>query len=84
MCRWGSPHKLEAEVGVKGARLAQTHGTRMAQHWAPDWDDCWSPTQAWLHTGAAPGQGTASAGTFWPLLTLTLPFPQIPLGQRAT
>ena len=34
------PHKLEAEVGVKGARLAQAHRTRTAQHWAPDWDDC--------------------------------------------
>ena len=68
-------------MGVKGARLAWAHRTRMARHWAPDPDDsAGPPTQAWLHTGAAPGQGTVSAGTFWLLLTLTLQFPQIPLG----
>ena len=41
------PHKLEAKVGVKEARLAQAHRIRMARHLAPDPDDsAGPPTQA--------------------------------------
>lgn len=84
MCRWGlpgplDPHRLEAQVGVRGASRTGTAG-----HWAPARDNSAGspppPSQAWLHTGAAPGEGTASAVTYWLLLMPTCHLPRSPWG----
>lgn len=83
VCRWGSPgpagpHKLEAEVGVRGARPGQagpgaqdkdgpTLGPRPGRLLVP-------------HSGLAahrccPWGGDRVCRDLWPLLTLTPPFP---------
>ena len=83
MCRWGlpgllDPHRLEAQVGVRGASRTGTAG-----HWAPDPDDSAGsppPRPGLAAHRRCPWGGDHVSSDLLASSDAHLPSPQIPLG----